>query len=100
MKKLENALKSVNKLGLLAIAVVAFATVAFTPAKRAMTLYGFDRSVGQWVDLSGVSEGTSEGNYQCDVDPENKNCTAEFDHAPSASEQPATGRKGIFYIVE
>ncbi len=100
MEKIKNALKSVNKFGLLALALVAFATLAFTPAKKTLTLYGFDRSANQWVNLTGVSEGTSENDYQCDTDPENKNCTAEFDHTPSPIEQPSSGRKGIFYIVE
>lgn len=100
INKVKETLKSVNKLGLAAIMLIAFATMAFTPEKKTTTLYGFDRSTEQWTDLTGITEGLAVGNYQCDTDPNNENCTAEFDHSPSPEEQPLDGRKGIFYIIE
>lgn len=61
MEKIKNALKSVNKFGLLALVLVAFSTLAFkAKTKDTNVLYGKDAMSGVWVPL------TPSSNYLCD----------------------------------
>lgn len=60
MEKIKNALKSVNKFGLLALVLVAFATLSFTTVKKDMAVqWGLDGST--WVKVTGEYECINSG---------------------------------------
>ncbi|KQB99886.1 hypothetical protein [Pedobacter sp. Hv1] len=62
MEKFKNALKSVNKFGLLALVLVAFSTLAFkAPTKDTDVLYKRDNISGVWSPVTTSS-------YYCDGD--------------------------------
>jgi hypothetical protein len=106
MEKFKNALKSVNKLGLVAIAVVAVATMAFTPAKNLATKkYSYDPSApagSKWTDVTSLQQ-TSGGvtrDYRCSG-TENT-CTAEFDVNPNINPSaiPSNEVEGNFVLED
>ncbi|AMP99816.1 hypothetical protein AY601_2942 [Pedobacter cryoconitis] len=85
MEKFKNALKSVNKFGILAIALVAFATMAFTPAKNlAVKKWGYNPSTSQWVEITGLEQSDRENTRDYKCTSSLNNCSAEFD----ASQNP------------
>jgi hypothetical protein len=59
MEKFKNALKSVNKFGILALALVAFATMAFKAPATQNVKWGYDQEQSQWVPAP-------DDNYSCD----------------------------------
>lgn len=80
MSKIVNALKSVNKFGLLAIMLVAFATMAFKAESKRFATKTWGNDNGTWVDLTGKTEQTmpgGPGDYRCEE--AETVCTAEFD---------------------
>ena len=96
MNNFKNALKSVNKIGLFAIALVAFAAMAFTPAKKNSVAqkYGYDQVNNQWVLIEGKtmdnSSNPAPGTYRCDASPET--CSGLFSTPPtSGSSIPDSG---------
>ncbi|SDF95258.1 hypothetical protein SAMN05421827_102231 [Pedobacter terrae] len=96
MNKLNIALKSVNKIGLFAIALVAFAAMAFTPAKSNSVAqkYGYDQANNQWVLIEGKTMDNSgnpaPGTYRCDASSET--CSGLFSTPPtSGSSIPDSG---------
>ncbi|SFH05171.1 hypothetical protein [Pedobacter insulae] len=94
MEKFKNALKSVNKFGLvliLAAAGIIFSQSAFK-SKKAMVLWGKDSTVPSvgWRNLTGIAEDNGEAphdpnTYRC-VSNLEQICTAEFeDSTPPTS---------------
>ncbi|WP_316747113.1 hypothetical protein [Pedobacter gandavensis] len=86
MEKFKNALKSVNIFGLLAITLIAFATMAFTPSKNLATKkYGYNPSTSQWVDITGLqqSDELNTRDYKCSQSQ--TTCSAEFEVNPNTN---------------
>lgn len=89
MEKFKNALKSVNKFGLGAIMLVAFATMAFTPAKNLATKkYSYNPSApagSKWTDVTLLQQSIpgQPRDYTCSGTQ--NTCTAEFDVDPNTN---------------
>ncbi len=80
MEKFKNALKSVNKFGLLALTLVAFSTLAFkAPSKDTNVLYGKNNSTGVWFQVT-------TSNYQCTEDP--AICTRLYEAGKNPTDNP------------
>ncbi len=102
METFKNALKSVNKLGLVAIMLVALATMAFAPSKKNTVgkLYGYDQTIpinqNRWLLIEGKTMDNSgspaPGTYRCDASVET--CSARFTTPPTSSSAiPDSGTK-------
>lgn len=78
MEKFKNALKSVNKLGLLALVLVAFSTLAFKASNEKLAMKKWANVSGTWVDVNLLqqSNGEETNDYRC-TGAQNT-CTAEF----------------------
>lgn len=93
MEKFKNALKSVNIFGLLAITLIAFATMAFTPTKKNTVAqkYGYDQTIplnqNRWVLIQGKTMDNSgspaPGSYRCDASSDI--CSGLFTTPPTSS---------------
>ncbi|SHG06965.1 hypothetical protein [Pedobacter caeni] len=97
MNKLFNALKSVNKFGLIAIMLVALATMAFTPSKKTIAQkYGYNQVTERWVLIEGKTMDNSNtpapSTYRCDLSTET--CSGLFSTPPTdGSSIPDAGTK-------
>ncbi len=92
MEKFKNAFKSVNKFGLLALALVAFAMMSFTSNEKKSTgqKYAYDQQNHQWVLIEGLQmdndeESPAPGTYRCDTSDEI--CSGNFLVAPTTGDE-------------
>ncbi|WP_316805327.1 hypothetical protein [Pedobacter nototheniae] len=94
MERFKNALKSVNKIGLMALVLVAFATMAFTPSKNlAMKKWSYDPTAPaghRWADITGQQQSDEENTRDYLCNGAEQICTAEFDESIDPDVTPST----------
>ncbi len=88
-KNIVKALRSVNKLGLVAIMLVAFSAMAFKAPNRVsntfLTEYG-RKANGDWVPVASTQPGEGPGQYTCVLS--DSPCRALFESQPANSAVP------------
>lgn len=92
MKKVIENLKSVNLLGLFAILMVAFATLALRADSNVRLTEKWANDNGTWVNVDGQTqqpEPGQPGDYRCTLEEESPICTAEFPQGNDPNSNPS-----------
>ena len=99
MKNIVANLKGINVFGLLAIAFVAFATLAFTVEKNNVLTEKWAYDNGTWVNVDGQTQqppAGGPGDYRCNSSEEPPICTAEFPEGVNPNVDPSGQSNEIY----